>query len=396
MLLPGTAIGRMSRDVQYVGAPVEGRLAARCRGEKRVSGRGAAAYALATSVVRSAPIETEAIEGGVPLSARHPFAGLVAIGLLLSACSASATPPPSAAPTPAAPSAASIAPASASPSPSPSPSPSASPSPKPTPTPAPTPTPVPTPVAFALDATVWWSGYAIHVAGGTYDPAKHKLNIDASFENTSTIQTEVSQVSNGVKIVWNGQFLPGYVTPGPVPVGATAKAQIQLQPPADFTVDGAVLTFGAPDEHQAIVPLNGDPASSDTPVDLVVSGKVKMGAYASFTVNRGVLVPASCSGYSDRIKFGPLKKNELSIVLWGIATNTEPRNDALIDQGFLLVPDRTTSASNPVVSIYLPAKGTIRTDGMCFDVPAPGSGSYKLTMHESRSKANGSMTFVLP
>ena len=56
----------------------------------------------------------------------------------------------------------------------------------------------------------------------------------------------------------------------------------------------------------------------------------------------------------------------------------------------------TPAAPSPVVSIYLPAKGTIRTDGMCFDVLAPGSGSYKLTMHESRSKANGSMAFVVP
>ena len=220
------------------------------------------------------------------------------------------------------------------------------------------------------------------MTGGAYDPVKHKLNIDASFENTSTIQTEVSQVGNGVKIVWNGQFLPGYVTSGPVPVGATAKAQIQLQPPADFTVAGAVLTFGAPDEHQAIVPLNGDPATSDTPVDLVVNGKVKMGAFAAFTVNRGVLVPASCNGYPDRIKYGPLKKNEVSIVLWGMATNTEPRNDAYMDQGFLLVPDGTTAASIPAVGYDVLAKGTVRNDGMCFDVPAPGSGSYKLTMHE--------------
>lgn len=236
----------------------------------------------------------------------------------------------------------------------------------------------------------------INVTGGTYDPLKHKLNIDASFQNTSTTQTEVSQVGNGVKIVWNGQFLPGYVIGGPVPVGATARAQIQLQPPADFTVEGAVLTFGAPDEHQAIVPLNGNPATSDTPVDLVVNGKVKLGTYAAFTVNKGVLIPASCSGSSERIKYGPIKKNEVSIVLWGVATNTNPGNLAYIDQGFLLVPDGTTSASNPAVFISVPSKGTVRNLGMCFNVPAPGSGSYKLTLHESRSKVNGSMAFVIP
>jgi hypothetical protein len=330
------------------------------------------------------------------MSVPRPLTGLVVLGLLLAACSSSGIPPSSARSTDAPPSTASSVPVGGSPLPSASPSAVPTPTLAPTPIPPPTATPVPTPASFTLDATVWWSGYLINVTGGTYDPLKHKLNIDATFKNTSTYQTEVGQVGNGVKIVWNNQFLPGYVTPGAVPAGATAKAQIGVQPPADFLVQGAVLTFGAPEEHQAIVPLNGDPATSDTPVDLVVSGKVKMGKYVSFTVNRGVLIPASCSGYPDRIKYGPLTKSEVSIVLWGVATNTDPRNDALIDQGFLLVPDGTTAARNPTGSIYLASKATIRTDGMCFDVPAPGSGSYKLTLHEYRSRANGSMTFVIP
>jgi hypothetical protein len=83
-------------------------------------------------------------------------------------------------------------------------------------------------------------------------------------------------------------------------------------------------------------------------------------------------------------------------VLRGVASNTEPRNDGFIDQGFVDVPDGTTQASNPGVSIYLPPKGTLRGNGMCFDVPAPGSGAYKLTMHESRSKKNGVISFVIP
>ena len=333
------------------------------------------------------------------MSIRRPSAArfggaLLALGLLVSACSGSATPPPDASSSLAAPSAASIAPASATASPSASPSPS--PTTRPTPTLAPTATPAPSPLAFSLNSQVWWSGYAITVTGGTYDPVKHKLNIDATFQNTSTQQTELGQLSNGVKIVWNGQFLPGYVTYGPVPVGATAKAQIQLQPPADFMVDGAVLTFGQPDEHQAIVPLNGDPATSDQPTALVVTGKVKMGTYVTFTITKGLLVPASCTGYPDRIRYGPIKTNQVSIVLWGVATNSAPLNYAYIDQGYVTVPDGTTAVSNPAMGLSLPGKGTLRDQGMCFAVPAPGSGSYKLTMHESRSKATGTLTFQVP
>jgi hypothetical protein len=71
-------------------------------------------------------------------------------------------------------------------------------------------------------------------------------------------------------------------------------------------------------------------------------------------------------------------------------------NDAFIDQAFLDVPDGTTSAGNPAVYISLPSKATARDDGLCFKVPAPGSGAYTLTMHESRSKANGSISFQVP
>ena len=39
---------------------------------------------------------------------------------------------------------------------------------------------------------------------------------------------------------------------------------------------------------------------------------------------------------------------------------------------------------------------TCRYLGMCFAVAAPSSGSYTLTMHESRSKASGTFKFVIP
>jgi hypothetical protein len=136
------------------------------------------------------------------------------------------------------------------------------------------------------------------------------------------------------------------VAPGLRPasrLGTTASAEIQLQTPKDFTLDSTVLAFGAPDEHQALVPLNGDPATSDTPTNLLVSGTVKTGKYAAFAVTKGVLIPASCNGYPDRIKYGPIKKGQVSIVLWGVATNSAPLNDAYMDHGFLLVPDGTTA-----------------------------------------------------
>jgi hypothetical protein len=323
------------------------------------------------------------------MSVRRLLSGLVALSVVLAACSGST-------PATASPSDSPAASASASPGASPSASASASPTAKPTPSPTAAPTPTPTPSAFTLDSTVWWSGYVIHVTDGTFDPLKHILHVNATFQNTATDQVEVSTIARGLKVVWNGQFIPGYVTPGPVPVGATATAQIQITTPPGFVVADTVLAFGAPDEHQALVPLNGSPATSEQPVSLTVAGALKMGLYASFTVTKGLLIPAGCTGYPDRMKYTPLKKNEVSIVLWGTATSSDPLNYASIDQGFVLTPDGTTAASNPAASYSLSPRATIRNLGMCFDVAAPGSGSYTLNMHEARSKTSAKLVFLIP
>lgn len=251
-------------------------------------------------------------------------------------------------------------------------------------------------MALTLNAHVWWGGYAIDVSGATYDPLKRKLLITATFLNTSTAANDVSGLGAELNVVWNSTYLQAFIPLGAVPAGATVRAEIQVQPPPGFTPDTAVLTFGQPGEHQATVPLNGDAAASDQPVTLAVSGKVKMGKYVVFNVTSGTLLPASCAGSPSKMKFGALKKGEVSIVLSGVATNSEAGYDGFIDQAFLDVPDGTTSAANPAAYITLASKATVRDSALCFSVPAPGSGTYKLTMHESRSKANGSITFKVP
>ncbi len=220
--------------------------------------------------------------------------------------------------------------------------------------------------------------------------------IVATFLNTSTSANDVSYLGPELNVVWNSTYLPGYIATGAVPAGGTVRTEITLQAPAGFTPESAVLTFGQPTEHQATIPLNGDPAVSERPTALTVSGTLKMGKYVTFTVTSGSLMPASCTGYSSRIKFGAIRKDEVSLVLFGNGANTQPLNDGFIDQGFVTVPDGTTQASNPSVSIYLAPKATLRGNGMCFDVPAPGSGAYTLTMHESRSKAKGSLAIHVP
>ena len=236
----------------------------------------------------------------------------------------------------------------------------------------------------------------ITVTGGTYDPLKHVLKVDATFMNTSTIQTDSSTLGNDLKIVWNGQFLVGQVSEGAIPPGATASAQIQVSAPTGFVVNDTVVTFGAPTEHQALIPLDGSAATSEQPTTLTATGVVKMGKYASYTISSAFLVPAGCYGYPDKFKYIPLKKTDISLVLFGTVASSDPVSYAYIDQGYVLAPDHTTTISAPAASWTLSPKQTLRNQGMCFDVAAPGSGSYTLTMHDSHSKAFGKLVIAVP
>jgi hypothetical protein len=183
---------------------------------------------------------------------------------------------------------------------------------------------------------------------------------------------------------------------GAVLAGGTVKGDIQFGPPDGFTPAAAVLTFGQPAEHQATVPLNGDAATSEQPISFPASGTVKMGKYVKFSVTSGMLVPASCGGSPSQMTYGPMKAGEMSILLGGIATNAESGGSAFIDKAWINVPDGTTSAANPAMYVSVVGKGAVRDAVMCFSVPVPASGAYKLTMHELRSKKNGAITFNVP
>jgi len=272
--------------------------------------------------------------------------------------------------------------------------------PSPTEAGAPTPPPTATPAvvgnAFPLAATVWFSGYRITLTGGTYDAAKHVLHVDGMFENTSTQETELRQLGNDTTILWNSQVLPAFVTAGVVPIGATVAGQVQVQTPADFALADAVLAFGKVTQHQALVPLGGAAATSEEPVALALAGKVTMGKYVTYTITSAMLVPAACTGYTNRIRFGPLPVDQVSILIWGTAHSKDPLNYAQMDQAYLVLADGSKVQSIPGMSLSVPNGATIPNQGVCFAVPEPGSGTFTLKLHEYRSKATGSLQLVIP
>jgi hypothetical protein len=265
------------------------------------------------------------------------------------------------------------------------------------PTAAPTAVPAPTAPtsAFSLGGSVWWSGFEMAFIGGSYDAAKHTLTIDATFTNTGTQASELRNLSDGTRVEWNGQSLPGYESSGLIAAGATSTGQISVTVPPDFVASAAILTFGKIDEHRALVPLDGSEATSERPSLLSTAGKVTMGKYVTYTITQAMLVPASCTGYPDRIKYGPLKSDQISVVLFGTAASKDSTNYRWIDKGYVVLPDGTKLASNPAMTLSLPLNAAVPNVMMCFALTIPFEGTYTLKMHEYRSNATGSLVLEL-
>lgn len=257
------------------------------------------------------------------------------------------------------------------------------------------PTSPPTTGAFSLGAAIWWSGWEIGLTGGTFDAVKHTLTINATFKNTGTQGSELRSVSDSTIVAWNAQDLPAFVTSGIVAAGATGNAQIQAAVPPTFDVATAVLTFGKSDEHQALVPLSGAEPTFDQASHVAFTGKITMGKYVSYTITSFWILPASCSGYPDRIKYGPLKANLESIVVFGTATSKDATNYRQIDRGYLILPDGSKLSSVPQMSLSLALNASLKNEAMCFAVATPYIGTYKIGMHEYRSNATGTLAIPL-
>ena len=260
----------------------------------------------------------------------------------------------------------------------------------------PTATPVPTlPTGtFTLAANVWWSGFKIAITGGDYDASKHTLTIDASFTNTGTESWELRQLSAETTLAWNGKSLPGFETSGIVAGGATAASRIQFAVPAGFDLSQAVLTFGKADEFQATVPLDGSRVDFEGPGTFTLAGKVTMGKFVTYTVTKALILQASCSGYPQRLKYGPLKKGLVSLVIFGTAASKDSTNYRQIDAGYLTLEGNRVD-SVPAMGLSLPLSVSVPNVAMCFTLPFSGAGDFTLRMHEYRSNATGSLVFQL-
>jgi hypothetical protein len=238
---------------------------------------------------------------------------------------------------------------------------------------------------------VCFAGFEITATEARIDRDQGEVQVDVELTNTQRHNAQtyaILGVNTAVEAA--GARLTVYCTScATLPPGNRVRDMFTAGIAADFRLEGATLVLGGATEHQAVIPLDGSPATSDHPVTNTVSGVVDDGAGSTFTIGRVEEVPALCSGSAEEIAFAAGPNDRVSVVVTGTA-----RTDS--KYGVTLVAGLTPPGGGaPFTSLtYSPAiypgapKGGI---AWCFDVPAPASGEYRLAV-----RADGVATETAP
>jgi len=229
-----------------------------------------------------------------------------------------------------------------------------------------------------LDATVWFAGFEITATGARYDASSQDVQVDVQVTNTQRASADLYAVVAPGALVADGQRLTLYCTAcSTLPPGTTTSDVFTADVASGLTLAEASLVFGGDEQHQATIPLDGGPATSERPLDVGASGTVDDTEASTFTVEQVEVVPAGCSGFAQELGFVPGRRDEVSVVVVGTAESYSqyPVN---LGQATLTTPDgqvyASLSLSDNVVGLQ-PGQ-PVRDIAACFVVPAPASGEY--------------------
>jgi TIR domain len=227
---------------------------------------------------------------------------------------------------------------------------------------------------------VWFAGYRISVRRATFDPEGSEVGVDVTITNVQPATADPLAIMGDLTVLeWGGHRATSFCTCSRLPPGASESETLTFSVDGDVDLDTAVLAFGEPEQHRALVPFDGSPPTSEQPTVLDVSGSIDDGAGTTFTVARVDVVPARCSGLSSDLAYVPGPADEVAVVVWGTAVTSATPNVGL-GQARLVLPDGTAVGSSSLDGvIYVLEPGQPHADiPVCFAVPSPGPGEYRI------------------
>ncbi len=233
-----------------------------------------------------------------------------------------------------------------------------------------------------FDTTAWFAGFGIEVTGAQYDEATGELTIDVVFTNDQhTAADPLGLLLESSSLVVDGtRFRLDCTNCTRLSPSTSTRAVLDSTVPGGVDLAEASIEFGTPDQHQAIVPLDGSPATSESPTSAPIEGTLVDGL-TTFTAETVEIVPAGCSGLASDLAYTPGRADETSIVVTGSAVTSEPYGTGLGD-ALLTPPDGVTLSSNSLSgTIFAIYPGVPQHDvRACFTVPAPVAGDYLFTV----------------
>jgi hypothetical protein len=250
----------------------------------------------------------------------------------------------------------------------------------------------------AVGSTLYFSGFDITVEEATLDPEAGSLEISAVFDNLGTGASDLTslQLNGHPTVEWNGEVVPLRVESVRAPAGAATRASLtSTDLPDGFTLDGAVLIFGDPTQHQASVALEpGATASFESPLDITLprnARRVVLRGVAQIRITDAQLIPAGCTGRREAVAFTPAPADELTLALTVTVRGPAPLG-ALINT-IATAPDGTSGVGGPGV-LSIRRGQTERGLLYCYTVPMPGPGRYAVRF-EASDRA-GTSRFTVP
>lgn len=257
--------------------------------------------------------------------------------------------------------------------------------------------------AVTLNQAIWQTGFKVTLGTATLKPQTPSctpgvLTIDAQFENrgtdTQTFDSVTLLSSSGKDYeLPSGQDLPS------VPGGRLGKGTFSFVVNGTFSLDDAVLSFGAAERHQAKVPFgkdSPDPLITLEPQTLPITGQVVAG---NLTVNfEDAFLRADAPG-----RYSSLAADEVHVSL---DFNAMVTKDLVLGaylgyEAFVLqLPDGTSIAPDTVPFARLDKKGVTESGlWVGFSIPSPAAGKYSLEVREHDgvgTRAEAVFPFTLP
>jgi TIR domain len=242
--------------------------------------------------------------------------------------------------------------------------------------------PAPDAAAIDVNGTVWFEGFSVTVETATYDESNAEVALTATFVNDQAMDDDPKNIlGTSTALLWGDGRRSGAFCPcAALPPGAMERDVIRFDVDDSFGWEGAELVFGSPGQHQAFVPLDGGEADSTMPGSYAITGTTDDGAGTSFSIESIDVVPATCFGFADALGYTSGPADHVSLVAWGTALATA--NGTPFGVGQLVLPDGTTvtSASLNTYVYALTAGVPEHGVGVCFDIPMPIEGEYRLVV----------------